>query len=69
MTIYLTSTKLLIFIIFFLIFSIKARVTVNDWKNRTIYQILTDRFSRTDNSTEACNDLGKYCGGTYQGIS
>ncbi|CAO3697271.1 unnamed protein product [Umbelopsis ramanniana] len=42
--------------------------TADDWKTRTIYQLLTDRFARTDGSTDACNNLSGYCGGTYQGI-
>ena len=33
-----------------------------------MYQIITDRFARSDGSTAPCNDLGNYCGGTYQGI-
>ena len=42
--------------------------TAEEWKNRTIYQLLTDRFARTDNSTEQCSDWHKYCGGTFKGI-
>lgn len=40
----------------------------NEWKQRTIYQIITDRFWRTDGSTQPCPDLHKYCGGTFKGI-
>ena len=36
------------------------------WKSRSIYQVLTDRFARTS-STGSCN-LSQYCGGNYQGI-
>jgi len=39
-----------------------------DWKKRTIYQLLTDRYARTDGSTRPCNNLGKYCGGSYRGL-
>lgn len=39
-----------------------------EWKSRTIYQVLTDRFARTDGSTSECRNLGNYCGGTYRGI-
>lgn len=39
-----------------------------EWKSRSIYQVLTDRFARTDGSTQACNNLGNYCGGTYKGL-
>ena len=40
--------------------------TKAEWKSRSIYQILTDRFARTKESLN-CN-LSKYCGGNYQGI-
>jgi len=39
-----------------------------EWKSRTIYQLLTDRFWRTDGSTQGCPDIHKYCGGTWKGI-
>lgn len=42
--------------------------TTADWKSRTIYQLLTDRFARTDGSTAQCSNLSSYCGGSYQGI-
>ncbi|CAG7938004.1 unnamed protein product [Penicillium olsonii] len=40
------------------------------WLGRSVYQVVTDRFARTDNSTTASCDagLGEYCGGTFQGI-
>lgn len=38
------------------------------WKQRSVYQVLTDRFARTDGSTSACNSLSNYCGGTFTGI-
>ena len=37
-----------------------------EWKSRSIYQILTDRFARTSD-TGSCN-YSQYCGGNYQGI-
>jgi len=39
-----------------------------DWKGRTVYQVLTDRFARTDGATNACGDLSNYCGGSFKGI-
>jgi len=42
--------------------------TAEEWKSRTVYQIITDRFARTDADTTQCSDLGKYCGGTFKGI-
>ncbi|KAI9301335.1 a-amylase [Cunninghamella echinulata] len=49
--------------------SLTKRATAEDWKDRTIYQLLTDRFATTDNSNASCQDLTKYCGGTFQGIT
>ena len=40
--------------------------TKEEWRSRSIYQLLTDRFARTS-STGTCN-LGRYCGGNWQGI-
>ena len=42
--------------------------TKTEWKSKVIYQLLTDRFYRTDGSTAACANLGKYCGGTFAGL-
>eukprot|EP00128_Syssomonas_multiformis_P014785 Colp12_sorted_trinity150504_noHs@8715 len=42
--------------------------TAQEWAGRSIYQILTDRFARTDLSGNACTDLSDYCGGTFKGI-
>lgn len=44
--------------------------TSNDWRGRSIYQVLTDRFARTDGSTTAqCNTADRdYCGGSFKGI-
>lgn len=41
-----------------------------EWRSQSIYQLLTDRFARTDGSTTAtCNTQdGIYCGGSWQGI-
>ena len=43
--------------------------TTEQWKLRTIYQTMTDRFARTDGSTTSpCNTTeGVYCGGTWRG--
>ncbi|ORY08353.1 putative alpha-amylase [Clohesyomyces aquaticus] len=41
-----------------------------DWRGRSIYQVFTDRFARTDGSTTSPCDVTKntYCGGTWRGI-
>ncbi|KAH8657061.1 glycoside hydrolase family 13 protein [Tricladium varicosporioides] len=50
--------------------SITSALSPAQWRSQSIYQVLTDRFARTDGSTTAgCNaNNGVYCGGTFQGI-
>ena len=45
-------------------------LTPEEWRGQSVYQVLTDRFARTDGSTTSPCDVsqGKYCGGSYQGI-
>ncbi|KAI1268787.1 glycoside hydrolase family 13 protein [Xylariaceae sp. FL1019] len=43
-------------------------LSTDEWKKQSIYQIVTDRFARTDGSTDDCSDIRSYCGGTWQGI-
>ena len=45
-----------------------AAKTAEEWKTRTVYQLLTDRFAKDEASDEACADLHNYCGGTFKGI-
>ena len=44
--------------------------TPAEWRTRIIYQVVTDRFARTDGSTTAPCDVEDfaYCGGTWQGL-
>ena len=39
--------------------------TSEEWKSRTIYQLLTDRYARDPNNTARCTDA-YYCGGNFQ---
>lgn len=41
---------------------------VNGWKKRAVYQVLTDRFWRSNGDTSLC-DLHNYCGGNFDGIT
>ena len=41
---------------------IAIAATPADWRSRSIYFMLTDRFARTDNSTTAVCDAGKAVG-------
>ncbi|KKK16279.1 hypothetical protein P175DRAFT_0503862 [Aspergillus ochraceoroseus IBT 24754] len=45
-------------------------LTPAEWRNQSIYFLLTDRFARTDGSTTAACDVSQreYCGGSWQGI-
>ena len=61
----MNSFFLILLIILILILNIFCR-SKEEWKSRTIYQLLTDRFASTTNS-DTC-DITKYCGGNYQGI-
>ncbi|KAH9829513.1 Glycoside hydrolase family 13 protein, partial [Teratosphaeria destructans] len=47
-----------------------AAASSDDWRSRSIYQVLTDRFARTDGSTTATCDTAdrEYCGGSFTGI-
>lgn len=42
--------------------------SAQEWKSRTIYQVLTDRFARNDGAKYGCDNLGNYCGGGYVGL-
>jgi alpha-amylase len=40
----------------------------DQWKDKVLYQLLTDRFDQTTSTLRACSDLTDYCGGTFKGI-
>ncbi|PTU20730.1 hypothetical protein P175DRAFT_0437991 [Aspergillus ochraceoroseus IBT 24754] len=46
-----------------------SAASLAEWKSRSVYQTMTDRFARTDGSTTyPCNTTaGLYCGGTWRG--
>lgn len=49
--------------------SVTDAATTEEWKSRSIYQVMTDRFARTDGSTTAaCSDLSQHCNGTWAGL-
>lgn len=49
--------------------SMAAALSPAEWRNRTVYQLLTDRFSTGNPSQVACTNLQDYCGGTWSGIA
>ena len=54
-------------LLLFLISLILCGHSKDEWRDRVIYQLLTDRFSNDNSNPVNCN-LGNYCGGTYRGI-
>lgn len=60
--------KLLTVVIALALVSASLAKTAEEWRARSIYQILTDRYARTDNSRTPCADIHNYCGGTFKGI-
>ncbi|KAG0647877.1 Taka-amylase A [Hyphodiscus hymeniophilus] len=54
----------------FSLMSTAAALSPAQWRSQSVYQVLTDRFARTDGSTSATCNTGSqiYCGGTWQGI-
>jgi alpha-amylase len=44
--------------------------TATQWRTRSIYQLITDRFALSNGSTTHPCDSGarRYCGGSYRGI-
>jgi alpha-amylase len=56
--------------ILYAVFSTASALSPVEWRSQSIYQVLTDRFARTDGSTTATCDTADqiYCGGSWQGI-
>jgi len=59
---------LLILFFSLLILTTTFSKTAEEWKSRSVYQIITDRFARTNGDSTPCENLGNYCGGTFKGI-
>jgi alpha-amylase len=67
------KSSMIIFFLYFLISFIYCK-NASEWRSRSIYQMLTDRFSPTNFSYTRCveqpmseNASRTYCGGTYKG--
>lgn len=49
--------------------SVSNAATTEEWKSRSIYQVVVDRFALTDGSTtQACDDLSQFCNGSWAGL-
>ena len=46
------------FILLFCLASLVLAANKEEWRKRSIYQLLTDRFARNDGLQTACNNLG-----------
>ncbi|KAJ7051158.1 glycoside hydrolase family 13 protein [Mycena amicta] len=57
-------------LVFLLHFYTALAAGASEWRRRSIYQVMTDRFSRPDGSlTAPCDTTQRvYCGGTWKGI-
>ncbi|KAF8957053.1 glycoside hydrolase family 13 protein [Flammula alnicola] len=50
--------------------SVGYAATAEQWRGRSIYQVVTDRFAKSDNASYSCDTfLRKYCGGNWKGIT
>ena len=57
------------FILAITLISSSLEKTKEEWKTRSIYQLLTDRYHRGNSSLEKCDPAPmKYCGGTFKGM-
>ena len=55
--------------IFALLIAAAFTAGVDEWRKRSVYQILTDRFYRSSGDTSPCMDLSRYCHGDFKGIT
>ena len=59
---------------FFYIFIIQLKISIgthrtrDEWKSRSIYEIVTDRFAKEGEDIKEECDLTNYCGGTFKGL-
>lgn len=42
---------------------------IEEWKSRSIYQVMIDRYARTDGSTDHKCEAHLFCGGTWAGLA
>ena len=64
----LTDFSFLYIFLIILNISFCAHHTKEEWKSRSIYQLLTDRFAQDNKDLKIECNLSNYCGGTFNGI-
>lgn len=47
---------------------LSAAANITEWKSRSIYQVMIDRYARTDGSTDHKCETHLFCGGTWAGL-
>ena len=47
---------------------LSSAANMTEWKSRSIYQVMIDRYARTDGSTTAECEAHLFCGGTWSGL-
>ncbi|KAJ6569459.1 glycoside hydrolase family 13 protein [Mycena capillaripes] len=64
------SQILILLLAFLSVVRYSTAATASDWRGRSIYQVITDRFARSDGSvTSPCDPKDRrYCGGSWKGI-
>ena len=65
---YLSLLYISCIIISILSMTFGAKHPKEEWISRSVYQLLTDRFAKEDYDFKPCDNLFKYCGGTFNGI-
>ena len=65
---YLSLLYISCIIISILSMTFGAKHPKEEWISRSVYQLLTDRFAKEDYDFKPCDNLGNYCGGTFNGI-
>ncbi|KIK01831.1 glycoside hydrolase family 13 protein [Laccaria amethystina LaAM-08-1] len=64
------ATRFSVFSVILLAVPTTLAGSASDWRGRAIYQLLTDRFSLSNDSATPCNTTQvQYCGGTWNGIT
>jgi alpha-amylase len=48
--------------------TLTSAADLDDWRSQSIYQVMVDRFARTDGSTDASCVLYEFCNGTWAGL-
>ena len=52
-----------------ILYSSSFAASTEEWKKRSVYQVLTDRFYCGLNECQPCTDLSNYCGGDWKGLT